>query len=126
MPPLIERPTAESFISIETPSNEATPARSGAHFAEDEDEESQLSYMSPTRASQTFSESQPIATVKTDKGDRRVRFGEVTVSGDEHESDEGDDEDWMREADEDEEQGQLRNVKQRPSKLSHSLGEIPS
>jgi hypothetical protein len=117
MPPLIERPTAESFMTIETPRSEMAPAKTGAHLAEeDEDEEdSQLSYMSPTRASQALPQTPAAVLVKTDKGDRRVRFGEVTVSGDEHESDEDEDEGWMKEADEDEEQSQLQDVKQRPS-----------
>jgi hypothetical protein len=119
MPTLVERPTAESFMTIETLRSES-PTQPKTRFSDDEEEESQLSYMSPTRSSRFSSEAPPAASSKGERDDRRVRFGEVTVSGDEDEEEE--DEDWMREADEDDETGPLKNTKQRPSKFESSAG----
>jgi hypothetical protein len=106
-------------MTIETLRNES-PTQPKTRFSDDEEEESQLSYMSPTRSSRFSSEAPPAASSKGERDDRRVRFGEVTVSGDEDEEEE--DEDWMREADEDDETGPLKNTKQRPSKFESSAG----
>jgi hypothetical protein len=146
MPTLVERPTDESFVSmrsIATLRNEAplsTAAVSGPlavtipSNGADHEDESELSYMSPSRHSRadsdldksvvftsSYIEDNKTDTLespeKSDRSDRRVRFGEVTVSGDEYEQDDddNDEEAWMREADEDEEMNRTQGSRKRPS-----------